>query len=103
VKPGDLVKLSDPGVLPPLADKKGQLEYPAIARTRHIEGVVGISALVDEKGNVADAKVVAEVGGRAGLNEAALDYVKKWKFRPATLNGVPVKVWTTVNVSFKLQ
>ena len=103
VKPGDLVKLSDPGVQPPVVEKKGALEYPARARRQRVQGVVGISVLVDERGSVADAKVVVQVGGEAGLNEAALDYVKKWTFRPATLEGVPVKVWTPVNIKFSLQ
>jgi hypothetical protein len=31
-----------------------------------------------------------------------VDYVKRWKFRPATKNGVPLKVWLPVKIEFVL-
>jgi TonB family protein len=46
--------------------------------------------------------VVTGAGGKAGLNEAAMDNVRKRKYRPATKEGVPVKVWVPVRVQFKL-
>jgi TonB family protein len=36
------------------------------------------------------------------LNEAAVEAVKQNKYRPATKNGVPVKVWISVTVRFQL-
>ena len=38
-----------------------------------------------------------------GLDRAALDAVEKWKFKPATLEGKPVKVFYTLTVNFNLQ
>ena len=61
-----------------------------------------LSVLVDERGNVVEARVVSPGAGRAGLSEAAADYARKWKYRPATKDGVPVKVWKPVTVVFKL-
>ena len=58
--------------------------------------------LVDERGNVADAQVLSTGGGKSGLPEAAADYARRWKYRAATKDGVPVKVWTEVKVVFKL-
>ena len=37
-----------------------------------------------------------------GLDEAALEEVKKWRWRPATKDGQPVAVQTTVQVKFRL-
>ncbi len=37
------------------------------------------------------------------LQQAAMDAVKEWRYRPYLLNGEPVEVETTVNVVFKLQ
>jgi hypothetical protein len=40
---------------------------------------------------------------KAGFNEAAIENVKKRRYRAATKDGVPVKVWIPVKVSFRLQ
>jgi len=46
---------------------------------------------------VRDAKVLRS---QPFLDQAALDAVKKWKFTPTLLNGVPVEVIMTVTVNF---
>jgi len=102
VKAGTLMNLSDPGVIAPIADRKPVLAYPPLAQREKVEGTVELNVLVDETGKVADAQVVNPAGGRMGLNESAVDYVKKWKFRPATKEGVPVKVWLPVKIDFRL-
>ena len=38
----------------------------------------------------------------ANLNDAAVNAAKQWTYRPATKDGVPVKVWKTEQVAFKL-
>jgi TonB family protein len=102
VKPGSLVDVNDVGVIAPVALNKPSFTYPPIALRQRIEGKVDLSVLVDERGGVADARVISGAGGRAGLNEAASDYVRRWKFRPATKAGVPVRTWTPVSVVFML-
>jgi TonB family protein len=102
VKAGSLVDLNESGVIAPVALTKGSLQYPPIALRQRIEGIVEVSVLVDERGSVTDAKVTAQAGGKAGLNEAAVEYVRRWKFRPATKEGVVVKVWAPVSVKFVL-
>jgi TonB family protein len=101
-KPGALVDVNEPGVIAPVAVNKPGLAYPPIALRQRIEGKVDLSVLVDERGGVSDARVVSGAGGKSGLNEAASDYVKRWKFRPATKDGVAVKTWTPVSVVFML-
>jgi TonB family protein len=102
VKPGMLVGLTDPGVVAPVVERQPNLVYPPIALRQRIDGVVELNALVDEKGNVGDVTVVSPAGGRAGLNEAAIDSVKRRKYRAATKDGVPVRVWIQVRVRFEL-
>jgi len=102
IRPGTLVNLSDPGVTPPVADRTPSPVYPPIALRQRVEGTVELNVFVDEKGNVVDAQVVKSAGGRAGLNEAAVESVKKRRYRPATKDGVPVKVWMSVIVRFEL-
>jgi protein TonB len=40
--------------------------------------------------------------GQAMLQQAALDAVKNWRYRPYLLDGQPVEVETTVDVIFTL-
>ena len=56
-----------------------------------------IEATIDEEGKVADARVVKSV---PLLDQAALDAVRQWEYRPSLLNGVPTAVLTTVTIKF---
>ena len=89
-------KLTPPAILgstPPV--------YPALAKARKIEGVVEVSALVDETGRVAEANIVRVNPKRLGFEEAALAHVRSRKYRPATRDGAPVRVWVSIVVEFK--
>ncbi|MEO8500785.1 MAG: energy transducer TonB, partial [Vicinamibacteria bacterium] len=79
-----------------------KIEYPPIARAQRLTGTVIISALVDEQGNVAEARVIRGPAPHTGFNQAALDNVKKRKYKPATLNGKPGRAWVAIQVDFKL-
>jgi TonB family protein len=103
LRAGTLVNLSDPGVMPPVMEREGKLVYPPIAQRQGLTGVVELNVLIDERGNVTDTQIVAGTGGRSGMNEAAIVCVKQRKYRPATKDGVPVKVWYPVRVQFVLQ
>ena len=102
LRPGTLVNLSDAGVIAPVTQSAPALRYPPIAERQKVEGIVELNILVDEKGNVIEALLVTPAGGKSGLNEAAVDNVKKRRYRPATKDGVPVKVWFPVSVRFVL-
>lgn len=101
LQPGALVDVSEPGVLAPVVDKTPPLQYPQLALRQRVEGTVELNVLVDEKGLVTDATVV-KGAGKVGLDEAAIENVKKRRYRPATKDGVPVKVWIPVRVQFRL-
>ena len=102
LRPGSLVNLSDAGVIAPVTMSAPALRYPPIAERQKVEGTVELNILVDEKGNVVEALLVTPAGGKAGLNEAAVDNVKRRRYRPATKDGIPVKVWFPVSVRFVL-
>ena len=72
-----------------------------IARKARIQGVVIVEAIIDKTGNVTNVKILK--GLPMGLDQAAADAVKKWKFKPATLNGKPVAVIYNLTVNFRLQ
>jgi len=74
--------------------------YPQMARSQRLSGNVTIDALIDANGRVTTMKVVS---GPALLHQAAMDAVKQWKYKPATLNGQAMSMHLTVTVQFKLQ
>ncbi|MEM9290176.1 MAG: TonB family protein [Acidobacteriota bacterium] len=75
--------------------------YTEIARKARIQGVVIVEAIIDKEGDVTNVKVLK--GLPMGLDQAAVTAIKKWKFKPATLNGKPVSVYYNLTVSFTLQ
>ena len=84
-------------VRPPVRVKEVAPVYPAIAQSARVQGDVVIEATIDEEGKVADARVVKSV---PLLDQAALDAVRQWEYRPSLLNGVPTAVVMTVTVKF---
>jgi protein TonB len=99
-----LVSLGDPGVIPPVVERAAPAIYPLIAVRQRTEGTVELSALVDEKGVVTDVQIVVSAGrgSRSVLDAAAVESTKRRRYRPATKDGVPVKVWISLQVQFKL-
>jgi protein TonB len=73
--------------------------YPPLAKAMHIEGTVVLEASISKAGTIENLHVVS---GPAMLQQAALDAVKTWRYRPYLLDGDPVAVETTVNVIFIL-
>ncbi len=73
--------------------------YPMIAREAGVQGTVMLQATISKNGTIENLRVVS---GPALLQQAALDAVKSWRYRPYLLNNLPVEVETTVNVVFTL-
>jgi protein TonB len=97
---GDLVG-PGPGVVEPSLVSAPRVSYPPVARQQRITGKVVVLVLVNEEGAVTDAKLQQGIRARVGINEAVLEAIRLAKFRPATKNGVPVKMWHTVIVDVK--
>jgi protein TonB len=85
----------------PVAISRIEPTYTEVARKARIEGIVIIEAIIDRNGNVTDARVLKPLP--LGLDAAALEAVKRWKFKPGTLNGQPVPVIYNLTVNFRLQ
>ena len=99
LKVGDLVPL-DSTVIPPKLIKKHSISKPIKARFSHRSGIVILRVLIDENGNVKEAKVVSENPKNFGFGKAASNGVKSFKFTPARKNGIRVKVWKTLVIKF---
>jgi peptidyl-prolyl cis-trans isomerase A (cyclophilin A) len=96
--PARRVQLS-PGVAARQLLKRTMPAYPPDAKAAGVSGTVVLRAVISEYGTVKTLKVVS---GPAALQQAALDAVKTWVYKPYLLNGEPVEVGTTINVIFSL-
>jgi protein TonB len=68
------------------------------AKEAKYQATVIVMAIVSGGGDVTDAKVVNAAG--MGLDERAIEAVRRWMFQPATKDGKPVAVKVTLEVEF---
>lgn len=73
--------------------------YPLQAKANKIEGVVIVRIRIDKNGLVEKAEVIS---GDPLLSQAALDAVRRWRYKPATIAGMAVGIDGTADVVFSL-
>lgn len=76
--------------------------YPIGAKRRGIEGWVKVRFVVDTQGNVGDIRIVE--GKPEGLfDKSVIRCVSRWRFKPGTVEGVPVRTEVVTTVRFALE
>lgn len=75
-------------------------QYPPLARQARISGVVHLHAFISKEGTIQTLTVIPPA--HPLLAPAALEAVRQWRYKPTMLNGEPVEVETTIDVSFML-
>ena len=75
--------------------------YPEIAQEAGIECVV-VQAFIDKKGRVKETIILKGIPN-TGLDEAAMEAIRKTRFRPAKQRERAVGVWISIPVNFKLK
>jgi TonB family protein len=89
------------GISAPVPLNTVEAEFSDEARRAKYQGVCLISVIVDAQGNPQNPHVIRALG--MGLDEKALEAVRKYKFKPAMKDGkTPVPVMITVEVNFRL-
>ena len=73
--------------------------YPPEALRRNIGGSVRVRVTVAPDGSV-ERLELAEGSGNRDLDRAAMEAVRRWKFRPATRNGQPASATVVVPLEF---
>ncbi len=74
--------------------------YPYQFKREGIEGWVRMIIIIDERGNVIDAKT--QRASHKEFIKPAVDALLQWRFEPGTRNGKPVKVRRIQPIAFKL-
>ena len=102
VQRGAMVDLNDPDLTRPVPVSETRLRYPPFALERRLPGTVWLNALVDETGAVVEVSVVRASARGLGFEDAATRYVRTRVYRPATKQGVPVRVRLPIVIEFRL-
>jgi protein TonB len=74
-------------------------EYPSLARSARISGVVRLIGTIGKDGAIRNLELVS---GHPLLAHAALAAVQQWVYKPTLLNGNPVEVIAPIEVRFTL-
>jgi periplasmic protein TonB len=88
------------GVTAPTLLYKVEPEYSEEARKAKYQGTVMLYVEVDPTGRAINLKVIHSLG--LGLDEKAIEAVKKWKFKPGYKDGKAVTVAAQIEVNFRL-
>ena len=75
--------------------------YPPEAKKKHEQGMCTLGATISKEGAIKSLKIVKSAGSK-DLDRSALTAVKQWRYKPYLLNGDPVEVQTTINVTYTL-
>lgn len=84
----------------PVATNRSDPKYTEPARNARVAGIVIVEATIGKDGRVQDTKIIK--GLPMGLSEEAEAAVRRWRFKPGTLNGQPVATIFNLTVTFKL-
>jgi len=88
------------GVTPPQVFTRVEPIYPEADRLKRLSGIAILEVLVMKDGTVGAATVIKHLS--PGLDAAAIDAVRKWRFLPARVGEKPVNVYFMLTINFKL-
>jgi TonB family protein len=98
--PQEEIRRVQDGVTTPRAIYTPEPEFSDKARRARYQGTDVLTIVINKEGKVSRIKVRRAIG--YGLDENAMETVKKWRFQPATSNNEPVAVEMNIEVSFNL-
>ncbi|WP_166363974.1 energy transducer TonB [Pseudomonas akapageensis] len=91
-----VVSLRPSFVTPPPAPR-----YPSVARRRNQQGIVRVEVCLDERGQQQKLTLIKSSGVES-LDQAALEAVKSWRFRPEIVDGRAVPSRVEIPIEFAL-
>jgi len=76
--------------------------YPMLATRRGIEGYVTVEFLVTKKGLVQQIRILDSRPEHV-FDKSVTNCVSQWKFKPGTIEGIPVATLAQTTIRFKLE
>ena len=83
---------------PPIPRSRLNPKYPKAAIEAGIAGTVVVQVFVNEKGRVTEMQILK---GIPGLNDAAMEAIKKTRFKPAKRGRKAVGAWISIPINFR--
>jgi TonB family protein len=99
IQAGSTARVS-PGVITGERTSYVEPVYPDVAKKAKLNGTVVLNALIGKDGKMKSLKVISATDPM--FNNAALDAVRQWTYKPYLLNGEPTEVETSITVNFAL-
>jgi TonB family protein len=91
------------GVLLPSVIKEVRPNYTEEAKQAHLEGTVLLDCVVASVGIPRDISVTRSLDAVLGLDQAAIEALEQWRFKPGTKDGKAVDVHVHVEMTFTLK
>ena len=91
------------GVISPDVIHEEKPQYTSEAMRAKVQGVVEVEAIVLTDGTVGQVRIVRSLDDRFGLDQKAVEAVRRWRFRPGTRMGSPVPVLVNIELTFTLR
>lgn len=91
------------GVMSPEIIHEEKPQYTSEAMRAKVQGIVEVEAIVMPDGSVGQVQIVRSLDDRFGLDQKAIEAVKRWRFRPGTRMGKPVPVLVNIELTFTLR
>jgi periplasmic protein TonB len=85
---------------PPQVIRNAAPEYTDEARNARAQGTVVLTAQIGTDGIAHDIRVLRHMD--YGLDDKAVECLRKWLFQPGTRNGVPGSMTVTVEINFRV-
>jgi periplasmic protein TonB len=95
---GFLSALANEAVEPPVPVRTVAPIFPEELRRMGTSGIVTVSILIDEKGNVTEPKVIKT--SNEAFSQPAVDALTRWKFKPAKQAGEAVAMRVNIPIQF---
>ena len=68
-----------------------------------VQGIVEVEAVVMPDGSVSQVQIVRSLDDRFGLDQKAVEAVRRWRFRPGMRMGKAVPVLVNIELTFTLR
>jgi TonB family protein len=91
------------GITMPVPRYEERPQYTPAALDARVQGDVLLEAVVLTDGSVGDVKVVESLDETYGLDQQAVDAMRRWTFEPGMRDGEPVRVAVKVQMTFTLK
>ena len=95
---GPIFEVGEAGVSKPTILQRGPARFTDDARNNKVNGIVILSVIFAADGQITIEKVIQ--GLPLGLTENAMAAARKIRFNPATKDGKPINLRTTLEYSF---